>query len=175
MPTKKQLVADRLNLSDADIASQVNALSVHKTDSQRWTSAGLAKRIGRVAVGTLDEILKQSVGCEWIRLLLAGGGVDFSDAETQEAIEDLRGAIGDDMANSLKAIGRWSVSPWSEAGGESPATEAEIATLRAEILASQAVAAVQAKWASVQNEIVNPMIPLGATWAEIKAAIAEVE
>ncbi len=174
MTDLNSIVASNLGSSDADIAKMLNALTVQKTDAQRWTWAGLVLRFGAETVGQLDELLKVTPGYGWVRLLLAGGGIDFSDTHTQDSLENLRGILGSTV-DTLKAIGIWHVSPWSDAGHEGEASAEGVATIRAEVRAAAARSTLEAKWAAVCNEIVNPSIATGATWADIKAAIAEVE
>lgn len=163
-----------LDLSDSDIVSELNALTVRKTDSQRWTWAGLALRFGPQLVGQIDETLKGSPGYDWVRLLLAGGGIDFSSDQTQTALESLRPALGDTV-DSLKAVGAWYLSPWVDAGRSDSASLVDVAVMRAQIAADNLRATVEARWAVVCNEIVNPAIANGATWDGIKALIAEVD
>lgn len=92
MSTLAQLIAPHLGSTDAEIVALLNAPSVSVVDSTRWTYAGLALRFGPQAIGQIDETLKQTPGYDWVRLLLAGTGIDFSDAVTQAALEGLRRA-----------------------------------------------------------------------------------
>jgi hypothetical protein len=167
-------ISTMLNLSDAEIVSELNALTVRQIDSQRWTWAGLALRFGSETVGQIDEMLKESAGYDWVRLLLAGGGIDFSTEQTQDALESLRSVLGT-MTDSLKGVGIWYVSPWADAGRDGLASIDDVALIRSQLLVAANREALESKWATVCNEIVNPAIASGSTWAAIKAAIAEVE
>jgi hypothetical protein len=166
-------IATMLNLSDAEIVSELTAPTVLKIDSQRWTWAGLAIRFGPEMVGQIDEMLKGSPGYDWVRLLLAGGGIDFSTDQTQAALESLRPFLGDTI-DSLQAVGVWYVSPWNDAGRSGSASIDDVAAIRTQIAADNLRAAVEAKWASLCNELVNPAIATGSSWDDIKALIAEV-
>lgn len=172
--TNQQLIADRQHLDDKSIVVELNAATIQKTDSARWTWAGLAIRFGSDVVGAFDELLKASPGYDWVRLLLAGGGIDFSSDTTQNALEGLRPKLGD-ATDALKAVGVYQQTPWNNAGNAGQVTESEVAEIRAELMAESARAAVAAKWATVQNEIVNPMVSVGASWDDIKVEIAKVD
>lgn len=165
--TPTELVAARIDLSDAEIVSELNALSVAKTDSQRWTWAGLALRFGSSTVGQIDEVLKATPGYDWIRLLLAGGGIDFSSDATQAALESLRGTLGDTV-DALKTIGVRHVSLWSEAGEELDATVEQVAVIRDDFVARRDAGAY---WSSVQNTI-GLRIDAGDSVDEIKTILA---
>jgi len=171
--TNDQLVNARLHLDDKTIVEDLNAPTIPKTDASRWTWAGLALRFGSKTVGQFDELLKSTPGYDWVRLLLAGGGIDFSSDATQAALEALRPKL-DAATDALKTIGLYQVTPWKDAGNPNDVTEPEVATIRAAIMAESAKAALAAKWATVQNEIVNPMVANGNTWDEIKIEIAKV-
>ena len=174
------LVASRLNLTDAEIATELNALTVRKTDSTRYTWAGLATRFNDAAlISTIYAQLSAVPTMSWAVALLAGVGIDFSTDITQGALEQLRPAFGDGTTDALKAIGVWHVSPWKDAGNAVDVTVEEVAEIRAQIETDDAKAAVQRWWNNILNEKVNQIISEVTSEAEgkaaVKAAIAEVE
>ena len=97
--------SNNLSGTPAEIVAALDAEVVLSRDSQRWTYAGLARRFGPVAVGQVDEGLKQIPGMDWVRLALAAGGLDFSDPVTQAGLDSLVGVFPDEMIAGLKAVG----------------------------------------------------------------------
>lgn len=166
------LVAQRLALTDAEIVTELNALTVTKTDSQRWTWAGLALRFGPTLVGTVDEVLKVTPGMDWVRMQLAGGGIDFSAQITQDALESLR--VVPDLAshvNNLKAVGRWSVSLYQDDGGSGEVTLEQVAPIHADLITRRDSGA----YVSRLYNAVGLLLDSGADVTTIKAAVAGVE
>lgn len=169
MATLAQLIAPQLDKTDAEIVTLLNTASVTVRDSQLWTSAGLALMFGPEAVGQIDEVLKATPGYDWVRLLLAGKGIDFSSDVTQASLESLRDILGDQV-DALKAIGVRQISPYQEAGFEGDVTLEQVAETHADLITRRDAGAY---WSQVLA-VVNPMIDAGNTAAEIKAAAAEV-
>lgn len=170
------LVAARLELTDAGIVAELNALTVRKTDSTGWTWSGLGDRFPVENVIAIRSKLSEmgEAGQLFKDLLISTPGVNFALDKTQTQLEAMRPAIGD-MVDVLKAIGVWHISPWKDAGNVADATIEEVVEIRAQIVSDAAKAVVESKWVTVQNEIVNPMLSAGNSWNEIKAAIAGVE
>lgn len=165
------LVASRIDLTDAEIVAELNALTVTKTDAQRTTWAGLALRFGPTIIGTIDEVLKAVSGMDWIRMQLAGGGIDFSAQITQDALEGLRAVpqLADHIDN-LKSVGRWSISPYQDDGGTGEVAEEQVAAVHADLITRREAGAY---WSRVLA-VVNPMLDAGNTSSEIKVAASEV-
>lgn len=167
-----RLVALHLDKPAAEIAVILNTPSIEESDSQPWTSAGLALAFGPTAIGQIDEVLKATPGYDWVRILLGGKGIDFSSEVTQTALEGLRGTLGA-TTDALKQIGRWTVTPWQKEQNDRNAanvTEEEIAPILADLIQRQEAGAY---WSRVLA-VVNPMIDAGNSAAEIKAAAIEV-
>ncbi len=115
-----------LNGSAKEIVAAFGADTVVRTDSQRWTYAGLAKRFESAdVVGMIDEILKATPGMDWVRLALAANGIDFSDPVTQAGLNALEGKLPPDALTQLKAIGIVNGPRWQAAGLAKLPTEAE--------------------------------------------------
>ena len=169
MTTLAQLIAPYLDKTDAEIVSLLNADTVTVRDSQLWTSAGLALIFGPEAVGQIDEVLKATPGYDWVRLLLAGKGIDFSSDVTQASLESLRGILGGQV-DSLKAIGVRQITPYQEAGFEGNVSIEAVAASHAELLTRRNAGAY---WSRVLA-VVNPMIDAGDSAEEIKSAAMEV-
>lgn len=164
------LVSARFAMTDAEIVAELNALTVEKRDTQLWTSAGLADRLGFEVIGQLDELLKNAPGMDWMRLLIAGRGIDLSLDKTQAVLEALRPLL-DGPVDAIKAIGRWSVTPYQDDGGEGEVTLEQVASARTEIALNALRAATESQWITVENVIVRPAIAEGKSWAEIVALI----
>jgi len=170
MTTLAQLITPHLDKTAAEIATILNAPTITVTDNQLWTSAGLALMFGPQAVGQIDETLKATPGFDWVRLLLAGKGIDFSSDMVQAALESLRGVLGSTV-DGLKSIGVRSVSPYQNAGHEGTVTEQQVSPVLADLITRRDAGAY---WSRVLA-VVNPMIDAGDTAAEIKTAAAGVE
>lgn len=169
-----QFVADMLQQSDSEIAAALNAASVQKIDSQKWTWSGLSDRFGVELIAGFRTILKATELGHLVSDMLIYPGIDFSLQQTQDQLEAMREVLGDGV-DQLKTVGIWNVSPWIDAGRTGSATVDDVATIRAGLTAATAQQVLEAKWATVCNEIVNPAIANGSNWAAIKAAIAEVD
>ena len=169
MATLAQLIAPHLDKTDAEIVALLNAATVTVRDTQLWTSAGHALLFGPEAVGQIDEVLKATPGYDWVRLLLAGKGIDFSSDVTQASLESLRGVLGSQV-DALKAVGIRQISPYQDAGFEGDVTLEEVAAIHAELITRRDAGAY---WSRVLA-VVNPMIDAGNTAAEIKVSAAEV-
>lgn len=159
--------------TDAEIAAILNAPTVAKTDSQKYTWAGLMLRFGAPVCMQLAGVLEAIPGSAPILSSLINPGIDFSLDMTQAMLDQFVGALGAENVSNLKAVGRWSVSPWNDAGFEGEVTVEQVAEARADIESvrfRQQTAAVSAR---VWNEIVNPAVAQGQSWAEIVAAIVE--
>ena len=172
MTTLTQLITPHLGSTDAEIVALLNAATVSVVDSTRWTYAGLALRFGPAAIGQIDETLKQTPGYDWVRLLLAGTGIDFSDAVTQSALEGLRGVLGDNV-DGLKAIGLRSVSPYQNAGFKGDVTVEEVAEARAVAAAETQRLTPEQRATTAWNEIVNPAVSQGQSWSAIVQSIVD--
>ncbi len=168
----KTLVQSRLNMSDADIAKELNTPSVERRDTTRYTWAGLVLKFGTVTVATMRAALNSvpNVG-PLVNEILTSTGVDFSLDETQGMLDALAPTLGAQAVAGLKSIGRYLVSPYIADGNLGTVTTDQIAACRAEI----AIESVQSKLATVLNEIVGPMVSAGGTWADVKTAIAGVD
>ena len=167
--TLQQLVSPHLDKTASEIADVLNAQTVTVTDNQLWTSAGLALKFGPQVVGQIDETLKATPGFDWVRLLLAGKGIDFSSDVTQAALESLRGVLGGRL-DALKAIGVRSVSPYQHVGFEGDVTVEQVATVRDDLIQRRDAGAY---WSRVLA-VVNPMIDAGDSADDIKTADAGV-
>lgn len=174
MTVLSDFVASHPLSTDAEIATALNALTVRKTDSTRYTSAKVGRLLTPDFFGYVDDIMSTTPGTGWISRLLAGAGVDFSDPDTQETLDKLEPLLGDAIV-ALKSIGTWYVSQWVDAGREGIATANDVAAIRADILATAARDHASQKAATAWNEVVEPAITQGKTWGEIKALIAEAE
>lgn len=168
--TLARLIEPHLDKTAAEIATILNAPSQTVTDSTLWTSAGLALKFGPAVVGQIDETLKAVPGYDWVRLLLAGKGIDFSSAVTQAAMEVLRPVLPD-YVDGLKSIGVSQISPWQADGNEGTVTAEQVAPVLADLITRRDAGAY---WSRVLA-VVNPMIDAGNTASEIKAAAAGVE
>ena len=169
MTTLTQLIAPHLDKTDEEIVDLLNATSVTVRDSELWTSAGLALLFGPEAVGQIDEVLKATPGYDWVRLLLAGKGIDFSSDVTQASLESLRGILGSQV-DALKSVGVRQISPYQEAGFDGDVTLEQVADVHADLITRRDAGAY---WSRVLATV-NPMIDAGDTATEIKAAAAGV-
>lgn len=175
MATLAQLIAPHLDKTDAQIVAMLNAPSVTVRDTQLWTSAGLALLFGPEAVGQIDEVLKATPGYDWVRLLLAGKGIDFSSDVTQASLESLRGVLGSQV-DALKAVGVRQISPYQEAGFEGDVTVEEVTEARTVLEAEALRIATEQRATNSWNEIVNPAVSEGKNWLEIVSLlVADLE
>lgn len=172
MATLAQLIQPHLDSTDAEIVALLNTPSITVTNTERWTWAGLALRFNPAIVGTIDEVLKSIQGMDWVRMQLAGGGIDFSLESTQSTLESLR-AVPElaDHIDNLKAIGIRQVSPYQDAGFVGDVTLQDVEPVHADLITRRDSGAY---WSRVLA-VVNPMIDAGSTAAEIKAAAMGVE
>lgn len=161
--------SNNLTGTPAEIVAALDADVVLSRDSQRWTYAGLARRFGPQVVGQVDEGLKQIPGMDWVRLALAAGGLDFSDATTQAGLDSLAGVFPAELIAGLKAVGIARGKRYVAAGFDTLPTEEQV------VVAQSQIAVVQ--WAAaVQNEVIAPMAAGGeSSIADIKAAVAAFE
>lgn len=172
MTTLAQLVQPHIDLTNQEIADLLNAATATFSDNTLWSSAGLALMFGPTAVGQIDEVLKATPGYDWVRLLLAGKGIDFSSEVTQAALESLRPVLGDQV-DALKAIGIRNISPYQYAGFSGTVTVEEIAAARAELVAAAAAATI-GNWCDYVRAILANN-GNGKSISELKALIAEYE
>ena len=168
----QNLVASRLNMTDADIATELNAATVPRTDATRYTWAGLALRFGTSTVAAMRAALiaVPNVG-PLVDSILTSSGVDFSLDETQAMLDSLSGVFDAQSTAALKSIGRWNVSPYVADGGTGNVTTEQIAVARENI----AIEAVRSKLATALNEVIWPLVSAGGSWADVQAAIAGIE
>lgn len=168
----KTLVQSRLEMTDADIATELNTPSLERRDSTRYTWAGLVLKFGTVTVATMRAALNAvpNVG-PLVTEILTSTGVDFSLDETQSMLDTLSPSLGAQAVAGLKNIGRYQVSPYIADGNLGTVTTDQIAACRAEIAAD----AVRSKLATAINETLQPAITNGATWAELKTLFAGIE
>lgn len=137
---------------------------------ERWTSAGLAKLFGRKVAGTIDETFKAIPGMDWIRLLLAGGGIDFSDDETRAGLIDMRdaGLLTPEIVNTLLEIGRPTAKLFAVEGLASLPTVEEIDAERATIATEE----VRQKLADRYNATVEAMeAGQAVTWDQVRTLL----
>jgi len=172
MTTLSQLVSPHLDKTAAEIATILNAPTVARTDDQLWTWGGLNDRFEPTMVGTIAEVLSAMPGTKAMQFQLINPGVDFSLDKTQEVLEGLR-AVPQLAAyiDALKAIGRWSESPWQAAGNTGDVTAEQVAQVLADLITRRDAGAY---WSRVLA-VVNPMIDAGNTASEIKTAAMGVE
>jgi hypothetical protein len=166
--TINDLVTPLLARTDAEIVAVLNASTVQKSDSTRYTWAGLMLRFGTATCMGLSQLLDTIKGSDPIKSVLINPGVDFSLDETQGMLDQLAPALGAESTAALKAIGRWTVTPYNDAGFDGQVTIEQVTAARTAVV-------TESWWATVQNEIVNPLLAAGASKAEIKAAIAELK
>lgn len=172
MTRLEELIFPHLEKTTPEIVDVLNAKTISKVDSQLWTWGGLNQRFDTAVVGTIAEVLSAIPGTKAMQFQLINPGVDFSLDKTQEVLESLRGVPKlSSFIDALKAIGRWSNSPFNEAGFEGEVTKEEVALIREDLITRSEAGAY---WARVLA-VVNPMINAGNTAAEIKAASAGVE
>lgn len=169
--TPLQIVTANVNATDAEIAAILNAQSVEVRDTEKWTSAGLARAIGVANFGRLDEVLKSAPGMDWVRMAMASQGLDLSQPEIQAGVDSLRPAIGN-LADMIKQIGIRHLSPWAASGREGQATEQDVIDLRADIAALALRTVNETHRARLLNQIINPAIDAGKSWPDILADIA---
>ena len=168
MATLAQLITPHLDKTDAEIVALLNAASVERTDDQLWTWGGLNDRFDPTMVGTIAEVLAAMPGTKAMQFQLINPGVDFSLDKTQEVLDGLR-AVPQlaPYIDALKAIGRWSESPWQAAGNSGDVTIEQVAESRTVLEAESQRTATEQRATTVWNEIVNPAVSEGKTWAEI--------
>lgn len=169
MTTLAELIQPHIDLTTQEIVDLLNAATVQVTDNSLWTSAGLALSFGPTIVGQIDEVLKATPGYDWVRLLLAGKGIDFSSDVTQASLESLRPILGEQV-DALKAIGIRNISRYQNAGFEGTLTFEEVDPVRTDLRTRRDAGAY---WARVLA-VVNPMIDAGNTAEEIKTAATGV-
>lgn len=114
-----------------EIVEALNAKTIKRPISRKVTYATLASVFGPEVISQVDQAFKQS-GMEWIRMTLAGSGVDFSSDLAQEAITNLAavGIITEQQAEQAKALGFEWVSLSEQAGIPSVTPEMVAEALR---------------------------------------------
>jgi hypothetical protein len=173
--SNESLVASRLNLSDEEIATELNTRSIQKTDSKPYTWNGISLLLGPEIVGGIFQVIRAVPAIGWVENSLTAG-VDFSLPGTQAILDQLAQIEAcAPYIDALKEIGVFTVSPWKDAGNSSDVTQEQVAAIRASILASQQRAEVSAWVANLINEVIQPAVGDGKTKSEIKALIAELE
>lgn len=127
----EETIAANLHLSDAELVALLNGPTIEIANTIRWHSDGIAREIGPVVFGQLDEVLKAAPGLGWVRIALASErGLDFSQPEMQAGIEALRATIGNSLTDQLKALGITRLDPWSNDGRSGIATIEFVAATR---------------------------------------------
>lgn len=122
-------------LSDADALARALAPSVPRHDDRKKTYVALALALGDTArITRLDGALK-TAGLEWVRLSLAGEGLNLRDPLTLGAIDGLEaaGLFTPEDARALREIGSRLVSEYEDAGGSGSPAEADFAAARARV------------------------------------------
>lgn len=167
----KTLVQSRLNMSDAEIATELNTASIERRDTTRYTWAGLVLKFGTVTVATMRAALNAvpNVG-PLVTEILTSTGVDFSLDETQGMLDSLAPTLGANAVAGLKSIGRQFISPYNADGNLGTVTEQEVAAARLDYITRRDAGVF---WSAVQNQI-GQMIDAGNTVEEIKAALGDL-
>ena len=163
--TVKQIVANNPNLTNSAVALVLNDKTAYRVDNTLHGYAYLMKVFGVSAVNTLAASIKAVL--EPVDGLLKGGGIDFSDSNTQAQIDALATAnvIDANTATALKAIGLKPVSPWElEHGDGTAATSDDVVAIRAQLVADE-----KADWYESRRAASALAFSQGKTKAEIAA------
>lgn len=136
----------------------------------KWTWVSLSKQFGRSVITPVADAVREHDRLAYD--MLAGSGVDFSDPETQAAIDQLRteGVILPEIAAALKALGVETLTTWAErAGANTPLpTQAEIAEAQAELVRRRGISDIVTR---IADEVTSPAVNAGKSVAETRAAV----
>ena len=159
-----QLIDEHASRTDTaeDIAAALNAAAVETRITARVTTATLLDALEPDEFATVRTVLAaaaaQSPYADGVREAMAGQGVMFSDSRSLEFIEQLRGQLGDVVADKLRALGVVSAPVLSE-----PVTVEQVTTA---LEWSENVA-----WLAERYNAAAQLLDEGASRKEIKAAL----
>ena len=119
--------------SAQEVADQLNAKAIPKTNANRQSLVDVANRYGWPAVTNFQTKLV-AAGLQGYLSLLASG-VDFSAQASIDAISGMAtsGAISNAEAQGLLAMGRWQESVWCDEGGEGVISLSDVTEALAQI------------------------------------------
>lgn len=104
----------------ADVLADLQSSGEPFKDGTLITYVSLARKFGKKSVSEIDEVLKQIPSLGWVRLSLAGTGLDFSDQQVQDGLDELvqQKALTAEVGQALKQIGVTFRTKWEERFGE---------------------------------------------------------
>lgn len=109
-----------------DIADALNAKVVVKIDAKKYTWQDLVDLLDVTVVESLRLKLNTS-GNEWANIQL-GSGLDLSQPKLQAVLDSFIATFP--QVEQIKAKGRYTTSPWKEAGNTTDITNAAAGLLR---------------------------------------------
>lgn len=134
MPTLTEVLkADPPPGDAAAVAAYLGESVTVQTGDGLVTYRDLAERFGTDAVDAADAVLRQIPGREWVRLALAGAGVDLGAARAKLEIEALRPQLGDALTDGLLSLGSATLPRWQTLGLAAEPTAADVAAARANL------------------------------------------
>jgi hypothetical protein len=143
------------NLSDAEATILANTKSIDRSDGTFFTCHDLSPLVGVVGIDPLLDILRES-GMRWVADTLPVKGLPFDTDEMQDNINKLEtaGKIPPVLAQKLREVGRWKISPYEElAGRGAVCVEADWADARAVLALEQLIGKVAARYTRLFNAI----------------------
>ena len=126
----ESLIQSRINLTAEEIQAELNAKTVRKTNSVRFTWTGLLEKFGEEACNSINE----KIGDGPVSKALSGIGIDFSLDKTQDGLEAKRSFLGDTVVDSLKSLGVYYITPYQQEGYVGEVTLEEVISVRQSIL-----------------------------------------
>ncbi len=159
----------------AEVLATVTAASIEKTDSTRKHYSDVSTMLNRLNLNgdTIVDAIREDLqtnGPKWICDQLGGVGIDFSHAQLQAKLGEMRSQnrIAPELVALLQSMGRWHESPLEYYAGERGVTTDADMVQRAMDYQS-----ALAKWrpfvADVENGLATGAIE---TWEDI-VALAE--
>jgi len=177
--TLKALVVenDLATTPPAEVKATLEAKNIQKTSAgQKIAASTIARKFGNRKMLQLAKRMEQADFALFVQMLV--NGVDFAEAETQGAIDDLEaaGVLEAEEAAAFKSLGIWNVSPLEDVGLPDTVTEAEIEVAQAAIAKDVLTEKLQQDWSTLQNEGgINPAVAIGDRVALVVALRAAAD
>ncbi len=148
MTLKALIIAAGVNKTASELTDELNALSILKTDNALYTYAGIVDKLGmeiglafRSTIMYLGDIANPAelptqlhIPLNFAHERFSGGGLDISRTDVQMVLDALVNipALAE-FVPAIKAIGRWYISPATNAGLDTLSPQ-EVEAALAEVL-----------------------------------------
>lgn len=173
-PLANAIQAESLSGTAEQIKAALQVDVTLRTDGTSYTWSGLSEKlvengVDPQVVAGMGAVVGSLTGGDMLDRMLSSGGVNFAKPVIREMLAAAAQAAPQfaTVITAMLSIGIATGPRWQRMGLPALPTDDDIAAAVDSIALSR-------KWEQVKNELVPSMLNAGASWSQIKTAIAEI-